>query len=103
MELMKSISQSKLKELMNNQNIVIIDVRSPEEFNAQHIPNAINLTIEQLGNGELKIDDQITVVTVCGKGGGRSEKAADYLRSFYKSDVYFLEEGTFGWFESILE
>ncbi len=104
MEYMKSISEFTLKEMMNSdQKVILVDVRSPGEFNEQHIPNAINLTMEQLENGELNIDENVSVVTVCGKGGGRSESAANYIQSNYSNPVWFLEGGTFGWFEETLK
>lgn len=100
----KSISKSELKKLiLNEQKIVILDVRSHKEYENQHIPNAINVTIEQLENGNFTIEDDLLVVTVCGKGGGRSESAAKSIQSNYSNVVYYLEGGTFGWFGESLK
>lgn len=99
----KSISKSELKKwILNEQKVVILDVRSHEEYETQHIPNAINVTIEQLENGNVTIENDLLVVTVCGKGGGRSESAAKSIQSYYSNIVYFLEGGTFGWFDEVL-
>lgn len=95
----KSISQSEVKELIQKgQKILIIDVRSQEEYNKGHIPNAVNISIEQIEMGELDFEKDTIIITACGKGGGRSESASKYIRDKYKLDVYFLEEGTFGWY-----
>jgi len=95
----KNISQLEVKELIQKgQKVFIIDVRSQEEYNKQHIPNAVNVTIEQIEKGELNIEKDTLIVTVCGKGGGRSESASNYIQNNYNQDVYFLEGGTFGWF-----
>lgn len=104
MKEVKSISKSELKKLiLNEQKVVILDVRSHEEYETQHIPKAINVPIEQLENGNFTIENDLLVVTVCGKGGGRSESAANYIQSNYSNPVYFLEGGTFGWFDEILK
>jgi rhodanese-related sulfurtransferase len=100
----KKISQLELKELIQNgQKLLIIDVRSQEEYDKQHIPNAINSPIEQIEKGELDIEKDTIIVTACGKGGGRSESASNYIQKIYSQDVYFLEGGTFGWFDEIFD
>lgn len=97
----KSISKSELKKLiLNEQKVVIFDVRSLEEYETQHIPNAINVSTEQLENSNFTIENDLLIVTVCGKGGGRSESAASYIQLNFSNVVYYLEGGTFGWFES---
>lgn len=85
--------------IQKGQKILIIDVRSQEEYNKQHIPIAVNIPMDQIENRELNIGKDTLIVTVCGKGGGRSESASNYIRNKYKLDVYFLDGGTFDWFE----
>lgn len=104
MEPAKCITQSKLKELiLKKQKVMILDVRSQEEFRERHIPGAVNLSMEQLQSGKLNPEKEVTLVTVCGKGGGRSESAANYIQSNYSNPVWFLEGGTFAWFEETLK
>ncbi|MCP3870376.1 MAG: hypothetical protein GY703_20240 [Gammaproteobacteria bacterium] len=40
-------------DLVANHNAQFVDVRYPEEFAADHLPNAVNLTIRKLPSGEL--------------------------------------------------
>lgn len=95
----KSISQSELKEMIQrDQKVLVIDVRSSEEYNKQHIPNAIHIPIEQIEKEGIVVEKDTIIVTVCGKGGGRSESAANSIRNSYNQNVYFLDGGTFGWF-----
>jgi phage shock protein E len=93
MEIKKSITLAELDRLLDADNgIIVIDVRSEEEYKEKHIPFAINLPI---GNMEAKkpvLDSGKTIVTVCGNGGGRSARAADFIRENYESVAYFLEE-----------
>jgi|GEM_PF-3526658 len=101
MEKKKSISLAELDQLLKSADApLVIDVRSEEEYREKHIPFAINLPIEKIEPGNAHLDVSKTIITVCGIGGGRSERAANLIRENYKADVYFLEEGTFGWIKN---
>jgi rhodanese-related sulfurtransferase len=100
MEKKKSITLAELNLLLKGfKGITIVDVRTEEEYNERHISFAINLPIEQLEARNHKLDLRNVIITVCGKGGGRSEKAAKFIKENYIAEVYFLEGGTFGWFD----
>ena len=95
-----SIALAELKQLLNElKNILIIDVRSKEEYIEMHIPLAASFPLEIIESGNFVPQPGNIIITVCGKGGGRSQKAANYLRENYNNEIYFLEGGTFGWFE----
>lgn len=96
-----SITIAELKQMLKHrENLMIIDVRSLEEYSEQHIPFAENIPVEHIESGNFIPETGKTLVTVCAKGGGRSERAANYLREETKKDVYFLAGGTVGWFEN---
>ncbi len=96
-----SITRAELKQLRaNKNNIMVIDVRGKEEYNEKHIPFAGNLPIEIIEAGNFTPESGIIIVTACGKGGGRSERATTHLRNNFTNEVYFLEGGTFGWIEN---
>jgi len=100
MEKTRSISLAQLDQLLKNAgSVTVIDVRSEEEYKEKHIPFAINFPIGALEAGNKDLETGKTIVTVCGNGGGRSERAADLLRKNHNGEVFFLEEGTFGWLE----
>ncbi len=90
------IEKSKLEKLKDSLDILILDVRSTEEYDERHIEGAWNVTIDQLPEklNELKTAD--LVVTVCGKGGGRSAKAAQLLKEKGLNSLW-LCGGTLGW------
>ncbi|HLO88435.1 MAG TPA: rhodanese-like domain-containing protein [Nostocaceae cyanobacterium] len=80
------ISVQKLKQLIDNEdkNLLLIDVRSPEEYEYGSIPTAIlvPLTDIEQGKGIDKIKSLIPghkLVTYCSKGP-RSNKALELLR-----------------------
>lgn len=76
------IAQEELKRLLQQspEKILIIDVRSAEEFTAKHIPSAINIPLNELENRSGEFSKESIIVTACGKGGGRSAQAADILK-----------------------
>ena len=101
MEKKKSINLVELNQLLKSANgITVIDVRSEEEYKETHIPFAINLPIEKIEAKKTNLDLRKKIITVCGNGGGRSERVANFIRENYSAEVFFLEEGTFGWVEN---
>lgn len=68
--------------LQMNKKIQIIDVRSKEEFEQRHIPNALNISLQDLEENLSKLDKNFQFVTACGKGGGRSADGARILKEF---------------------
>lgn len=93
-----NITRAELMQLLEHkENIVVIDVRNNDEYKDKHIPFAVNLPIEIIETGHFIPEPGKIIITVCGKGGGRSERAANYLREHSENEVYFLEGGTFEW------
>jgi len=84
--------------LTSKNNLMLLDVRSKEEYLEKHIPHAEHVPLERIESGDYKPASGKVIVTVCGKGGGRSERAANYLRNIRRYEAYFLEGGTTGWF-----
>ena len=81
--------------------VTIIDVRNPEEYAAKHISGAINIPLGELENRSNELSKQSLIITVCGKGGGRSAAAAEKLKQQGFTKAIFLCGGTFGWYDTI--
>jgi len=79
----KQITQEQAKSIIDSQkNIVILDVRTKQEFVAEHIPNSICIPVEEITASdtppkELKDKNQ-TVLVYC-RSGRRSKIAARHL------------------------
>ena len=82
--------------LQNNQKIQIIDVRSKEEYEQAHIPDALNISLQELKNSLSQLDKNFQFVAVCGKGGGRSADGAKLLKEFGLNAIW-LCGGTNKW------
>ncbi len=88
-----------LDELRDATNTVIVDVRSPEEFAQGHVASAINIPLDTLADHLAELPRNASIVTVCGKGGGRSDQAAAQLRSHGFSSARPLCGGTSAWIQ----
>lgn len=96
------IALKELKQLIESekQNVKIIDVRSREEYDESHIPGAINIALLEIEMANKLFDKGNFIITVCGKGGGRSTQAAERLQELGFKNSNWLCGGTFGWIEN---
>ena len=81
-----------------NKGALVIDVRKPDEFQAGHIVNARNLTLDRLQGEEdsvAKKKDKV-LLAVCANGG-LSGKAASMLRRAGYTNAFSLKGGLGGW------
>jgi rhodanese-related sulfurtransferase len=81
------------------ENLVMVDVRNPEEFAEQHIPGAINIPLVELESHIKDLAGKGKIITVCTKGGGRSEEAAIFLELKGIEGATYLCGGTKAWYE----
>lgn len=82
--------------IQKNQNIQIIDVRNREEYNQAHIPNALNISLQELKDYITKFDGNVKYITACSNGGGRSSEGAKLLKQ-YGLNALWLCGGTNKW------
>ena len=77
---------------------ILIDVRTPDEFNEGHIEGALNLDYNS-GQFESYLDslDSTKPVFVYCQAGGRSGKARDILKDRDFLEVYNLKNGYGNW------
>lgn len=68
-------------QLAGQSRTLVIDVRTPEEYAKGHIPEAINIPIDELTGKlqQLQVSKDRPIVTVCDRGG-RSSRAALLLQ-----------------------
>ena len=72
-------------------NYIILDVRTPEEFNEKHIPGAINIPNETIGTAEVpELPDKDQLILIYCRSGNRSKQASEKLvRLGYTNIVEF--------------
>jgi len=95
-----SVSISDLKMLIDDKKVVVIDVRSVEEFQEGHIWSSLLRPVDTLPDSVQDLLKDSLIVTVCNKGGGRSERAAGILKAAGWKNARWLEGGYLGWVEA---
>ena len=81
-----------------NSDFVILDVRTPDEFNAGHINDAVNINYESadFSSQVSKLDKNKTYLVYC-RSGNRSRSASAVLVSLGFKNVYNMLSGINQW------
>lgn len=72
-----------------DQEHVLIDVRTPQEFSTGYIDGAINIPVEELGQRLSEVPTGMPIIVYC-RSGNRSARAASILNGNEYGDVYDL-------------
>lgn len=81
------INAEKAKEMMQDTSVIILDVRTQEEYAQGHIPNAQLLPLDQIDQIADFAAKNDTILVYC-RSGNRSAQAADYLVQLGYVNVY---------------
>ncbi len=73
---------------------LILDVRTSEEYNREHIHNAINIPLDRIDEINLPKDDKIIVYC---QSGMRSMEAVNKLIDMGYTNLYNLDGGLLNW------
>jgi rhodanese-related sulfurtransferase len=92
------ISPTDAAEKMKDDKVVVVDVREADEWNDEHIPDAIHLS---RGTIEVDIEEKVPdpetmIICHCG-GGGRSALAAESLQKMGYKNVRSMAGGFKAW------
>ena len=86
------VSMDEIVQIMNkNKGYIILDVRTIEEYNEGHIPNAICIPNETIGEEVInKLPHKEQLILIYCRSGNRSKQAAQKLNKLgYKNLVEF--------------
>lgn len=81
------------------ESVKIIDVRTPEEYNEQHLSNSILVPLDTLANEIPKLEDikkSDEIIVYC-RSGKRSEQAYNILKSLGYTNVKSMSGGITAW------
>lgn len=84
--------------LAKSENALLLDVRTPQEFEERHLANALNIDINGDDfEGQIdKLDKSKTVFVYCLSGGRSTTAAATLTKKGFKN-IYNLEGGILAW------
>jgi rhodanese-related sulfurtransferase len=101
---MQNISKEQWKQLVNIDQSIILDVRTPKEWNEGIIPNAITLdflNIESFKNQLTNLDINMTYFVYC-RSGNRSSQACLLMDQLGYKKTYNLNGGILSWDEATI-
>ena len=86
----QQISQDEAYRMMQEETVVVLDVREQSEYDAGHIPDAVLLPVGSIGeeSAAAVIPEKDTAVLVYCRSGNRSKTAAAALAELGYTAVY---------------
>ena len=83
------LSAEEAYEMMTSQEVVVVDVRTREEYDGGHIENAVLVPNESIGSEmpEALPDKEATLLIYC-RSGRRSKQAAEKLLKLGYQNIY---------------
>ncbi len=95
-----NIGQQELLVADSN-NVAIIDVRTPEEFQQGHVPNAINVPLSKIiGDPTVLTFSKEKIIVLYCRSGYRAGKAAEALEEDGYQNLRHLEGDMRGWLKA---
>lgn len=98
-------AQAAAQIMANQTDIIILDVRTRQEFNTGHIPNAVLLPVEDLQADTQKVLQLVpsygTTILIYCRSGRRSATAAEIIASLGYTAVYDFG-GILDWYGEIV-
>jgi rhodanese-related sulfurtransferase len=98
------LEPQEFQEFVSANEVLLVDVRTPKEFNSGHIKNAININFLSTEFDEeiQKLDTTKTLVIYC-RSGNRSNKSTSKFVQVGFDNLYDLKGGVLNWQKSGLE
>ncbi len=95
---LQNIDQAAFEKQMKGKDVVILDVRTADEYIGGYIPGAINIDIyaPDFQSRVKKLDKTKTYLVYC-RSGARSSNAGAFMISQGFGKVYNLQKGMMGW------
>ena len=77
-----------VERLKQESGYILLDVRTAEEFQAKHIPGAVNIPNETIGTAEIpQLPDKAQRIYVYCRSGNRSKQASEKLAKLGYTNV----------------
>ena len=88
----KLIPFEQAKDMIEKNNVVLIDVRTSNEYDLMHIKNAINIPVNEIEQKILQIEQNHPLMIYC-SSGARSKTAIQILNNLGYNNIYIWEYG----------
>jgi len=92
------VSPEEMKSLLQMDDVQLVDVRTPEEYNSGHIEKSQNIDVRSPDfDGQIAKLDKLKPVLVYCRSGKRSAKCTEKLKSAGFVKIYDLKGGITKW------
>ncbi len=91
-----SIDVNLASSLHQREDVLFLDVREPDEYNAGHIPNVVLIPMGEVPSRLSEIPTDTTVIVTC-RSGNRSGQVTSFLRENGYNNVHNMEGGILAW------
>jgi rhodanese-related sulfurtransferase len=94
----KHVDAKNAQKLLSQTNLVILDIRTPEEFKSFHIAGATNIDFHGSNFEQCisSLDKSKTYLVHCASGG-RSTRSLKFFQKHDFQSIYHLDGGINGW------
>ncbi len=92
----ETLPAEELASLISQGKVVLIDVRTPKEFESGSIAGALNAPVQSFDASAIPRDTTRETILYC-RSSGRSKRAADMLAAEWNTKVRHLEGGIIAW------
>lgn len=75
----RRISMAEAEKMMNTPGVLLVDVRTWEEYTAGHIPGAVCIPVESISAPPKELPDKAQTILIYCRSGRRSVQAAEKL------------------------
>ena len=80
-------TEKKIQDIVNQPGTILVDVRTPEEYEESHIDGSVNIPLAVLTDSIQFLKQYENIVVFCA-AGKRSARAADILKSAGFDNVF---------------
>ena len=92
----KNVDADELYAQLGKAGVLIVDVRTPQEYNEGHIYGAVNYPLQQIDRWSKDLPKDKPVYLYC-RSGNRSQEAAEYLKKKGFKNIYNETGGIIAW------
>ncbi len=93
----KSVKSIEFKQLMQSGDYVVLDIRTPKEFDEGHIENAVNIDFYSKNFEQLVLNYKKNGIMLYSRSSGHSQQAITKLMALGFKNIIELENGLVGW------
>ena len=86
----KLVTFEQARQMVENKEIILVDVRTQNEYDLMHVKNAINIPVNEIEQKIFQIEQDKKIMVYCSTGA-RSKTAIQILNNLGYNNIYIWE------------